>query len=126
MTIATPDWENSPARERTVDSAIRWVEALRREERGENLGVHGAVREPDVCATPFLHQAMALSGRHDDPKLEQLARDTFALFPLCHVCGRRIERFEDADIRVLVQRVVHRGGCPAPGSVERLVPPVED
>ncbi len=55
---------------------------------------------------------MQISGRRDDPLLEQLARDTFALFPHCHRCGRRIERFEDADIRVLVHRVVHRGRCP--------------
>jgi len=56
--------------------------------------------------------AMPISSRHDDPILEQIARDTFALFPNCHRCGRRIERFEDADVRIHVQRVVHRGACP--------------
>ena len=66
---------------------------------------------------------MPLSGRHDDPILEQIARDTFALFPHCHRCGQRIANFEDADIRVHVQRVVHRGASPAPAVVERLVPP---
>jgi len=55
---------------------------------------------------------MPLSSHHDDPVLEQIARDTFALFPHCHRCGLRIERFEDADVRIHVQRVVHRGGCP--------------
>ena len=52
---------------------------------------------------------MVLSGRSDDPKLEQLARAVFAMFPQCHRCGQTIERFEDADVRVHVQRVVHRG-----------------
>jgi hypothetical protein len=65
---------------------------------------------------------MPLSGRYDDPILEQIARDTFALFPHCHRCGREIERFEDADIRVHVQRVVHRGTCPPLPIVERVVP----
>jgi hypothetical protein len=66
---------------------------------------------------------MPLSGRPDDPRLDQLARDTFALFPLCHRCGARIERYEDADVRVHVQRVVHRGPCPAAPMIERVVPP---
>jgi hypothetical protein len=55
--------------------------------------------------------------------MEQLARDTFALFPHCHRCGARIERFEDADVRILVQRVVHRGPCPSSSVVDRLLPP---
>jgi hypothetical protein len=65
---------------------------------------------------------MPLSGRPDDPVLQQIARDTFALFPHCHRCGQRVDRFEDADMRVHVQRVVHRGTCPAPPSTERLIP----
>jgi hypothetical protein len=55
---------------------------------------------------------MPLFSRRGDPILEQIARDTFALFPNCHRCGQRVERFEDADVRVLVLRVVHRGTCP--------------
>ena len=66
---------------------------------------------------------MVLSGRSDDPKLEQLARDVFAMFPQCHRCGQTIEQFEQADVRVHVQRVVHRGACPSPPSVERVLPP---
>lgn len=66
---------------------------------------------------------MPLSSRHDNPVLEQIARDTFALFPHCHRCGGRIERFEDADVRVHVQRVVHRLPCPAAATVERVLPP---
>jgi hypothetical protein len=66
---------------------------------------------------------VVLSGRHDDPMLEQLARDVFAMFPNCHRCGQTIARFEDADIRVHTQRVVHRGACPAPPTVEQRLPP---
>lgn len=65
---------------------------------------------------------MPLSSHHDDPILEQIARDTFALFPDCHRCGRRIDRFEDADVRVHVQRVVHRERCPDATVVERVYP----
>ena len=66
---------------------------------------------------------MVLSGRHDDPKLEQMARDVFAMFPQCHRCGQTIDRFENADVRVHVQRVVHRGQCPSPPTVERVLSP---
>ena len=64
---------------------------------------------------------MVLSGRHDDPKLEQLARETFAMFPNCHRCGQPIARFEDADVRVHTLRVVHRGECPPPPIVETVL-----
>ena len=67
--------------------------------------------------------AMPLSSRHDDPILDQIARDTFALFPHCHRCGQRIARFEDAVIRVHVQRAVHRDGCPTAAIVETEMPP---
>ena len=66
---------------------------------------------------------MSLSGRANDPKLDELARDVFAMFPQCHRCGQRIERFEDADVRVHTQRVVHRAECPPPPSVEHVLPP---
>jgi hypothetical protein len=66
---------------------------------------------------------MPLFSRHRDPLLDQIARDTFALFPNCHLCGRRIERFEDADVRVLVLRVVHRDGCPPPAAAEPMTTP---
>ena len=61
---------------------------------------------------------MPLSSHYDDPVLEQIARDTFALFPNCHRCGRKIERFEEADVRIHVQRVVHRGECPSAAMTE--------
>lgn len=66
---------------------------------------------------------MPLSSRRGDPILEQIARDTFALFPNCHRCGQRIARFEDADIRVHVLRIVHRNGCPLSAVTEIEVPP---
>jgi hypothetical protein len=65
---------------------------------------------------------MPLSSRHRDPILEQIARDTFALFPHCHRCGRRIAAFEEADVRIHVQRVVHRDACPVDPIVETIVP----
>ena len=68
---------------------------------------------------------MPIFSRHRDPMLEQIAHDTFALFPNCHRCGQRISRLEDADVRVLVQRVVHRGGCPAPSPIPADAPPSE-
>jgi hypothetical protein len=63
---------------------------------------------------------MSLSGRPNDPKLEQLARDVFAMFPHCHRCGQIVASFEDADVRVHVQRVVHKEHCPPPPIVEHL------
>ena len=70
---------------------------------------------------------MPLFSRHGDPMLDQIARDTFALFPNCYRCGRRIEQFEDADVRVLVLRVVHRGRCPgAAGGAEAAPPALAD
>ncbi|NUO37598.1 MAG: hypothetical protein HOQ17_05975 [Gemmatimonadaceae bacterium] len=61
---------------------------------------------------------MPLFSRRGDPMLDQIARDTFALFPNCHRCGQRVARFEDADVRVLVQRIVHRGPCPVAGAAD--------
>jgi hypothetical protein len=66
---------------------------------------------------------VVLSGRANDPKLDQLARDVFAMFPNCHRCGQRIASFEEADVRVHAQRVVHRGPCPRLPIVEHVLPP---
>jgi len=52
-----------------------------------------------------------IRSRPDDPQVEQLARQIFAMFPKCMKCGERIERFEDADVRILTHRVVHRVAC---------------
>ena len=62
---------------------------------------------------------MDIASRPDDPAVEELARSIFALFPRCVRCGDAIERYEDADVRILSHRVVHRARCDAstlPGS----------
>jgi len=56
---------------------------------------------------------MDIAARHDDPALEEVARAVFALFPKCMRCGVEIARYEDADVRILTNRVVHRGRCAA-------------
>ena len=68
---------------------------------------------------------MRLFSRRGDPILDLIARETLALFPRCQRCGQSIERFEDADVRVHVQRVVHRNHCPPPPSVERVLRPAD-
>jgi hypothetical protein len=55
---------------------------------------------------------MQLTARHGDPVLETIARSVYALFPRCLRCGQRVARFEDADVRILTNRVVHRDVCP--------------
>lgn len=52
--------------------------------------------------------------------MEQLARSIYAMFPKCMRCGLAIDSYEDADVRILTHRVVHRGRCaetedPQPG-----------
>ncbi|MGH7618297.1 MAG: hypothetical protein ACREPM_13820 [Gemmatimonadaceae bacterium] len=54
---------------------------------------------------------MDIAARHDDPAIEEAARSIYALFPKCMRCGEPIERYEDADVRILSNRVVHRGSC---------------
>jgi len=54
---------------------------------------------------------MDITSRPDDPAIEELARSIYTLFPRCMRCGEPIARYEDADIRILSHRVVHRGRC---------------
>ena len=54
---------------------------------------------------------MDIAARHDDPAVEELARSIYFLFPRCMRCGLEIPRYEDADVRILTNRVVHRGRC---------------
>ncbi len=54
---------------------------------------------------------MDIAARRDDPAVEELARSIYAMFPRCMRCGEPIARYEDADIRVLSHRVVHKGVC---------------
>jgi len=50
--------------------------------------------------------------RYHDPILETIARSIYTFFPRCIKCGEPIESFEDADVRILRHRVVHRSECP--------------
>lgn len=54
--------------------------------------------------------------RPNDPLLDTIARSVHSFFPRCVRCGVAIERYEDADVRILAMRVVHRGVCPAKGN----------
>jgi hypothetical protein len=56
---------------------------------------------------------MDIAARHDDPEVEALARSIYTMFPRCMRCGVAIARYEDADVRILSHRVVHRGKCAA-------------
>ncbi len=52
--------------------------------------------------------------RYDDPILDTIARSIHTFFPRCLKCGEPIEAFEDADVRILTNRIVHRKPCPIP------------
>jgi len=54
---------------------------------------------------------MDIAARPDDPAIDELARSIYAMFPRCMRCGELIPRFEDADVRILSHRVVHRAEC---------------
>jgi hypothetical protein len=54
---------------------------------------------------------MDIAARPDDPAIDELARSIYAMFPRCVRCGELIGRFEDADVRILSHRVVHRAEC---------------
>jgi hypothetical protein len=54
---------------------------------------------------------MDIAARRDDPAVEELARSIYTMFPRCMRCGEAIACYEDADVRVLSHRVVHKGAC---------------
>jgi len=54
---------------------------------------------------------MDIASRPHDPAVEEMARSIYALFPRCMKCGEPIPRYEDADVRVLSHRVVHKTPC---------------
>jgi len=56
---------------------------------------------------------MDIAARRDDPDVEELARSIYAMFPRCMRCGEPIARYEEADVRVLTHRVVHKERCAA-------------
>lgn len=56
---------------------------------------------------------MDIAARRNDPEIEEMARSIYALFPRCMRCGEPIATYEEADVRILSHRVVHRGRCAA-------------
>jgi hypothetical protein len=65
---------------------------------------------------------MDIAARRDDPAVEEMARSIYSLFPRCMRCGALIARYEDADVRVLSHRVVHRVSCsPEAGDASQRV-----
>ena len=54
---------------------------------------------------------MDIAARPDDPDVEEMARAIYAMFPRCMRCGEAIARYEDADVRILTHRVVHKAKC---------------
>jgi hypothetical protein len=56
---------------------------------------------------------MDIAARPDDPAVDEMARSIYTMFPRCMRCGAAIARYEDADVRILSHRVVHKGKCAA-------------
>jgi len=54
---------------------------------------------------------MDIAARHDDPAIDELARSIYTMFPRCMRCGEPIARYEEADVRIMTHRVIHRGRC---------------
>lgn len=52
-----------------------------------------------------------IRSRPQDPAVQELARSIYAMFPNCMRCGQTIATYEDADVRILSHRVVHKGEC---------------
>jgi hypothetical protein len=65
---------------------------------------------------------MDIAARRDDPAVEEMARSIYSMFPRCMRCGEAIARYEDADVRILSHRVVHRGRCAADEDRESATP----
>lgn len=62
---------------------------------------------------------MDIAARRNDPGVEEMARSIYALFPRCMRCGEPIASYDEADVRILSHRVVHRGRCAAEEDGER-------
>ena len=61
---------------------------------------------------------MDIAARPNDPDVEEMARSIYALFPRCMRCGEPIASYEEADVRILTHRVVHRERCAAADAME--------
>lgn len=65
---------------------------------------------------------MDIRSRPNDPEVDRLARQIFAMFPKCMKCGEPIVTFEDADIRILTNRVAHKGRCAEQSGPDAMSP----
>ena len=63
------------------------------------------IDHPPYCAR------VDIRSRPADPTVEELARSIYAMFPKCMRCGQPIDSYDEADVRILSHRVVHRGKC---------------
>jgi hypothetical protein len=54
---------------------------------------------------------MDIAARHGDRLSRKSPARSSRYFPRCMRCGLKIARYEDADVRILTNRVVHRGKC---------------
>jgi hypothetical protein len=54
---------------------------------------------------------MDIRSRPTDPAVDELARSIYAMFPKCMRCGDPIASYDEADVRILSHRVVHKGKC---------------
>ena len=54
---------------------------------------------------------MDIAARSNDPAVEEMARSIYTMFPRCMRCGEPIAQYEDADVRILTHRVVHKRPC---------------
>lgn len=54
---------------------------------------------------------MDIAARSNDPAVEEMARSIYTMFPRCMRCGEPIAQYEDADVRILTHRVVHKRAC---------------
>ena len=58
-----------------------------------------------------MFEGMDIAARANDPAVEEMARSIYTMFPRCMRCGEPIARYEDADVRILAHRVVHKRPC---------------
>lgn len=65
---------------------------------------------------------MDIAARPDDPAVEEMARSIFTMFPRCMRCGELIARYDDADVRVLTHRVVHKTPCQGGSGLSTGIP----
>jgi len=65
---------------------------------------------------------MDIAARPDDPAVEEMARSIFTMFPRCMRCGQLIARYEDADVRVLSHRAVHKQPCQGDSGLSTGIP----